>query len=260
MMPLQLRRCGLALVAALATPAFGTDPGGSPPGPIDPNPMLGVEMSPVSSSQQEKLGLDPYTGVSVQDVFPGTAASSMGLQRGDVITHVNGLPITSMTDLRNEVGSSRTGDQVDVVVRRGAQEMRFNDTLKTWPEHIPREPINAEAEARFRQYQAARSEKQGQQVAEATQAVQQTQQELASLGETPRPAGDPGREALTAAAAAGDPEARKQLDRSAPGPLAWRLSARIVVDRRDTGAPTRTTPTDPAAPPAWRFQVAATNR
>ena len=53
-------------------------------------PMLGVQMTPVPLSTQEQQGLAPNQGVYVQSVYPNTAAETMGLQPGDVITSING--------------------------------------------------------------------------------------------------------------------------------------------------------------------------
>ncbi len=132
-------------------------------------PMLGVEMTPVPVAVQERLGIDPHTGVMVQDVFPNTAASGMVLQRGDVITHVNGQPIGSMTDLRNEVGSQAVGQPVEVVVLRNGEQLARANVLREWPKGIPREPIDAEAEKRFREFQERKEKQQANSVNDVRQ-------------------------------------------------------------------------------------------
>ncbi len=132
-------------------------------------PMLGVEMTPVPVAVQERLGIDSHTGVMVQDVFPNTAASGMVLQRGDVITHVNGQPISSMTDLRNEVGSQSVGQPVEVVVLRNGEQLSRANVLREWPKGVPREPIDAEAEKRFREFQERKEKQQANSVNEVRQ-------------------------------------------------------------------------------------------
>jgi membrane-associated protease RseP (regulator of RpoE activity) len=140
----------------------------------DDRPMLGVEMSPVPINIQNAQGLPPDTGVLVRHTFPGTAAEQMGIQPGDVITSINGAPVTSMTDLRNIISSYETGAPVDVVVRRNQQDVAMNSTLEEWPAHIPFDRIDADAERRFKDWQQRRQ-------ARHRSAIDQVGQELAAL-------------------------------------------------------------------------------
>lgn len=122
----------------------------------DDRPMLGVEMSPVPINVQNQQGLGSDEGVLVRNVFPGTAASNMGVQPGDVITTINGAPITSMTDLRNTVSSYEVGDQVALTVRRNGEDLPLQSTFDAWPTHIPFDRIDADAERRFKDWQQRR--------------------------------------------------------------------------------------------------------
>jgi hypothetical protein len=131
--------------------------------PIQP-PMLGIEMSPVPTSVQEQDGLTPQQGVYVQNTFNNTAASSMGVQPGDVVLQVNGTTISNMSDLRNEIFSNAVGDPVDVVVQRGGQQLTMNAPLQPWPADIPKERLDPAAEQRFRDWQADRQKQQQQQI------------------------------------------------------------------------------------------------
>ncbi|GDY11233.1 hypothetical protein LBMAG53_01100 [Planctomycetota bacterium] len=220
--------------------------GGKPSTP----PMLGVEMSPVPTSVQDRLGIDAHTGVMVQEVFGNTAAQGMGIQRGDVITQINGQPITSMMDLRNEVGSSATGDPVNVVVRRGDQELHLSDSLKEWPAQIPKEPIDSAAEKRFRDYQAQRAKRQVDQLAETSQQTAALAEQLDQLKNATQPEGElPG-----AQAAAGSPSAA--LQSSAGVRRAWRLTATAQVARVDPVAPAPSADLHPVAG-AWRLRLSS---
>jgi len=146
----RLAPCLLALaLAASAVAADGYSPGSQ-------RPMLGVEMSPVPLNVQTQQGISNDQGVLVRQVFNGTAASNMGVQPGDVILSVNGTPIGSMTDLRNEVGGNNVGDPVAVVVRRNGEDVPLASALREWPATIPNDPIDAEAERRFKDWQQRR--------------------------------------------------------------------------------------------------------
>lgn len=147
-----MRTC---LVLALATALAAAD-GYQPVLDDSRRPMLGIEMTPVPTHILDREGLTPGQGVLVQGVFSETAAAQMGLAKGDVILGVNGQPIGSMTDLRNEVGLSQSGDPIEVAVRRNGETVTMKSDLKPWPAHIPYTPLDAAAEKRFRDWQERR--------------------------------------------------------------------------------------------------------
>ncbi len=127
--------------------------------PLNRRPMLGVEMTPPPQHVLEREGLNPDQGVLVQDVYSDTAADSMGLQKGDVILEINGMPIGSMQDVRNEVGLANVGDPLEVSVSRGGQQLNLAAMAKPWPASIPQEKLDHEAEQRFRDWQQRRMER-----------------------------------------------------------------------------------------------------
>jgi len=198
--------CAGAAMAAANTDADGGDYQSTIAAPVAP-PMLGIEMSPVPTNVQEQDGLNPHQGVYVQNTFNNTAAASMGVQPGDVVLQVNGSPIGSMSDLRNEIGMNAVGDPVDVVVQRGGQQLAMNAPLQPWPSDIPKERLDPAAEQRFRDWQAER-QKQDQ---EQLDALSQAASDLAATL--------PGKQGLNPSAA----ELAEALD----GPRAWVLSYSI---------------------------------
>lgn len=141
-------------------------------------PMLGIEMSPVANNIQDREGLDAHQGVQVQSVYSGTAAEQMGLQKDDVVLGVNGQPISSMTDLRNEVGLTAVGDPINVQVSRNGQVVDFNSQVKPWPEQIPYEKLDPAAEKRFRDWQDRRQQRMADEVARMDQTAEKLRKEL----------------------------------------------------------------------------------
>jgi hypothetical protein len=228
----------LVLAAAIASAASAASDGGDYESTVtkDPGqPMLGIEMSPVPTNVQEREGLTPNQGVFVQNVFNNTAAKIMNIRPGDVVTSVNGVPIGSMSDLRNEIGLSSVGDPVAVTVQRNGQQVSLNSALQEWPKEIPRERIDPEAERRFRQWQQDRLNQQRQQ-------MDDVKQQLDDLARNTRPL--PDAQAL----------ARQQdLDRrmaDQPWELSWKLAH---VDADAPVAAADPSPAAPAADGAWRF-------
>lgn len=206
-----------------------------PPTPTAPiqSPMLGVEMSPVPSPVLAKEGLTPNEGVYVQNVFGGTAASSMGVQPGDVILQVNGTAISSMSDLRNEISASAVGDPVQVVVQRNGQQVAMGSSLQAWPAEIPHEQLDPAAEQRFRQWQAERMKEQQDQADQLQDQVHQLQQQLADHHQ----------------AASGDPTAAQVAQEVASAGGAWQLAYHILPGALPaTSAPHAHATGAPAAP------------
>jgi len=61
------------------------------------SPYLGVEISPAMRDTTD--GGSAAIGMSVDNVVAGTAADQAGLQVGDVVTAINGIPVTTYSDL-----------------------------------------------------------------------------------------------------------------------------------------------------------------
>lgn len=69
-------------------------------------------------------------GVYVTGVPEGGAASSAGLKKGDVVTKVNGNPVTNGPELQEQVALYKPGDKISVSYKRGGKENTVNITLK----------------------------------------------------------------------------------------------------------------------------------
>ncbi len=151
-----MRIATVLLTLSTIAPAFAAQNGYQAILNPENRPMLGVQMTPVPLSVQEQQGLATNQGVYVQSVYDNTAAQNMGLQPGDVITSVNGAPIGSMSELRNEVALNQVGDPVEVTIQRGGQEQSSIGQFQPWPASIPYDPIDPAMENRFRDWQDRR--------------------------------------------------------------------------------------------------------
>ncbi|XP_051831516.1 serine protease HTRA4 isoform X1 [Antechinus flavipes] len=87
---------------------------------------LGLRMLPLSMRLlQEMKNQDPdfpdvSSGVFVYEVIQGTPAASSGMRNHDVITSINGQPVTSITDVIEAVKES---DSISLVVRRRNEDV-----------------------------------------------------------------------------------------------------------------------------------------
>jgi serine protease Do/serine protease DegQ len=81
---------------------------------------LGVEVQELTPELAKGLGVSAERGAVVTRVLKGSPAAEAGLQSGDVVTAVNGQPVQSAADLRNQIGLRRAGETVKLeVVRAG---------------------------------------------------------------------------------------------------------------------------------------------
>ncbi len=110
----------------------------------------------------------------------------MGIKTGDVITSINGSPISSMNDLRNEVSLIGVGGAATVEVLRNGQKVALTDNLGAWPKNIPREPIDEAAERRFRDWQARRLDRTQQAVTNLRKQVEDLERQANGGRSTPK--------------------------------------------------------------------------
>lgn len=91
---------------------------------------LGVMIRNVDANLAEEKGLDLTEGVFVDSLMDNSAALSAGIQKGDVITAVNGKIVNSASELQAAIGTGRPGDEVDLIVNRNGNTQRIPVVLK----------------------------------------------------------------------------------------------------------------------------------
>lgn len=96
---------------------------------------LGITGNDVTEDVSTSLNMP--IGVYVYEVSENGAAKEAGLIKGDVITHVNDVEVTSITQLKEYVNSLRVGTEVKITYMRSIdgtyQEKVVNVTLKANP-------------------------------------------------------------------------------------------------------------------------------
>ena len=94
---------------------------------------LGIEGGDVTPQLQAAYNLVPSQGAFVEQVVSGTPAQSAGIQAGDVITSIDGNPISSWDDLTIDLRSHNPGDKISLGVYRGSSQLTISLTLGTAP-------------------------------------------------------------------------------------------------------------------------------
>jgi uncharacterized protein YndB with AHSA1/START domain len=105
-------------------------------------PMLGVNLGdPLDADRIVREGIDTTTGVYLSGVLDGLSAQSAGMRAGDVITSIDGVPVSSFAELVNALQGHIAGDHVDVSFVRGKEHKAVVLELKPRPmPEVPPDP------------------------------------------------------------------------------------------------------------------------
>ena len=98
--------------------------------------IIGIRGSDVSAyidSEKDKGNnpdLGTVDGVYVSEVEDGSSASEAGIQKGDVITAIDGHRINKMAELQEEVSKRKPGDKVSITYMRDKKSYTKSLTLR----------------------------------------------------------------------------------------------------------------------------------
>ena len=92
--------------------------------------VMGIELQDIDASFAKEKDLSNLEGVYVKNVVERSAAMEAGIEKGDVITEVNGVKVKSVSELQAQVNRYRPGDKVSIKAYRGKDLKTFSLTLK----------------------------------------------------------------------------------------------------------------------------------
>jgi serine protease Do len=90
---------------------------------------VGITFKELDEDAAAELHTDHTAGLYVTDVIAGGGAAEAGLQKGDIITKVEGNKVYESSDLQEPVGRLEPGDKIHVTALRGNEEKNFTVTL-----------------------------------------------------------------------------------------------------------------------------------
>ncbi|HYH86247.1 MAG TPA: DegQ family serine endoprotease [Pyrinomonadaceae bacterium] len=91
--------------------------------------QLGVYVQAVTEDIAQGLGMKEARGVVVSNVQKGGAAERAGVERGDVITAINGNAVSDANELRNLVAGTQPGAEVTLTILRDGREQQLKVAL-----------------------------------------------------------------------------------------------------------------------------------
>ncbi|HEY3390373.1 MAG TPA: trypsin-like peptidase domain-containing protein, partial [Prolixibacteraceae bacterium] len=92
--------------------------------------LLGVEIITVDDSLAKTKKLGKIEGVYVGRTTPDGAAHQAGIKEADVIMAINGTPVNTSSQLREQIAKYRPGDKVAIAVKRDGDLKQFNVVLR----------------------------------------------------------------------------------------------------------------------------------
>ena len=98
------------------------------------HPYIGISYVAVNPGIAAELNLPPgTTGAVIGDLVAGSPADEAGLQQFDVVTAINGEPISTESDLPAGVDALEPGDEVELEVLRDGETSTVTVTLGEAP-------------------------------------------------------------------------------------------------------------------------------
>ena len=91
---------------------------------------LGILGTELNSELAKAMKVDAQRGAFVSQVMPSSSAAKAGIKAGDVITTLNGKPISSFAALRAEVGSMPVGSKVNLGLLRDGKSVNVSLELQ----------------------------------------------------------------------------------------------------------------------------------
>jgi serine protease Do len=90
---------------------------------------VGISFRALDEDVAADLKIDRTAGLYVDQVLPGGGAAEAGLQKGDIITKVDGNMAYESSDLQETVGRLEPGDKIHLTVLHDGAEKNFTVTL-----------------------------------------------------------------------------------------------------------------------------------
>lgn len=97
---------------------------------------LGVSIQDLTPSLARSFGAEGTRGVLIPSVTEGSAADNAGVQKGDIITAIEGQEVTSADELRNRVALYKPGANVKIEVLRDGQRRTLDVEIGKRPSEL----------------------------------------------------------------------------------------------------------------------------
>ena len=97
------------------------------------HPYLGIGYQPITPEIAAAYNLPVQWGAYVTKVAAGSPAETAGIQQGDMITQIDGVPLDATHSYLNTLFTHKAGDQITVGISRNGKDMQVQVTLGEAP-------------------------------------------------------------------------------------------------------------------------------
>jgi S1-C subfamily serine protease len=97
---------------------------------------MGVGTQTVTEDLQKQFGLSRSTGILIAQVTQSGPAAKAGVQRGDIVTQIDGKDMIESSDLLQAIRDKQPGDQINVTLDRNGTTMNITVTLEERPAEL----------------------------------------------------------------------------------------------------------------------------
>jgi len=115
---------------------------------------VGISFKELDQDAADQLHVNKTVGLFVDDVLPGSGAEQAGLEKGDIISKVEGNTVYESSDLQERVGRLHPGDKIHLTILRGNEEKTFTVTLHA-DAPAPKLVVSRSAEELFNKFGAS---------------------------------------------------------------------------------------------------------
>ena len=99
---------------------------------------LGVKIKSLKEDPEYREMMTNITaGVIISEIPPGGPAAKSELKPGDIITSVDGKPVATSQQLKNEIRSKKIGHPVALDVHRNGKNIKVSVKPEAWPDQSP---------------------------------------------------------------------------------------------------------------------------
>ncbi|WP_224688925.1 serine endoprotease DegQ [Escherichia fergusonii] len=93
--------------------------------------LLGIKGTEMTADIAKAFKLDVQRGAFVSEVMPNSGSAKAGIKSGDIITSLNGKPLTSFAELRSRIATTEPGTKVKLGLLRNGKPLEVEATLDT---------------------------------------------------------------------------------------------------------------------------------
>jgi Do/DeqQ family serine protease len=100
-------------------------------------PWLGVEVQELTPELKAHFGVPAKrAGVLVNDLFAGSAGATAGIQRGDILLSVEGIPVPTLAEFRDVVADFTASDTLTLQILRRGKELSISLQPSPFPPEL----------------------------------------------------------------------------------------------------------------------------